>query len=161
MLIYDSDGDASLCCQPADDSDTEPPEKVAGKKDPGKRRCDICGESAFGEAALCLACYEIHAASLATRCVAVNTLSGKPVLSHMPTIRGDMLVRDVKMIYMLGVGKTNPKDVEIVPAVPAGFASDAPMSDQQPVGLHGEEVQCIAVNTAAAEDLDGDGKGAR
>ena len=144
-----------MCCQPADDSDTEPPEKVVGEKDPGKR-CDSCGGRAFGEAALCLVCYEMFAASLATKRVAVNALSGKPVLSDMPTIRGDMLVGDVKQIYMLGVGKTNPRDVEIVPAAPAGFASDAPMSDHQPVGLHGEEVQCIAVNTVArycSEDL--------
>ena len=149
-MKLDSEDEGSLCCQPADDSDTEPQQNVARKKDPSKR-CGFCGETAFGEAALCLDCWRIHAASLATRRVAVNTLSGKPVLSHMPTVRGDMLVRDVKMIYMLGVGKTNPKDVEIVPAIPAGFASDAPMSDQQPVGLHGEEVQCIAVNTVAAD----------
>ena len=116
-MKLDSEDEGSLCCQPADDSDTEPQQNVARKKDPSKR-CGFCGETAFGEAALCLDCWRIHAASLATRRVAVNTLSGKPVLSHMPTIRGDMLVGDVKQVYMLGVRKTNPSDVEIVPTAP-------------------------------------------
>ena len=79
-------------------------------------------------------------------CVAVNKLSGVPVLSHMPTIRGDMLVGDVKQVYMFGLGKTNPKDVQIVPAALAGWVSAEPMEDHQPVGLHGEEVHVIALS---------------
>ena len=93
----------------------------------------------------------IYAASFVTRRVAVNTLSGEPVMRNMPTIRGDMLVGDVKQVYMLGVGKVDPRDVKIVPAVPAGFASAAPMDDHQPVGLHGEEVHCIALSRCNEE----------
>ena len=78
--------------------------------------------------------------------VAVNKLSGVPVLTHMPTIRGDMLVGDVKQVYMFGLGKTNPKDVQIVPAAPAGFVSASPMEDHQAVGLYGEEVHVIALS---------------
>ena len=145
MITYDSDDGRSTCCQPPDDSDMEHPRKVARKKEPSKR-CSICGEAAFGEATVCLDCREVHAASLATLRVAINKLSGVPVLTHMPTIRGDMLVGDVKQVYMFGLGKTNPKDVQIVPAAPAGFVSASPMEDHQAVGLHGEEVHVIALS---------------
>ena len=145
MFTYDSDDARSTCCQAPDDSDTERPQTLARKKEQSYR-CSFCGEAAFGEAAFCLDCREIHAASLATTRVAINKLSGVPVLTHMPTIRGDMLVGDVKQVYMFGLGKTNPKDVQIVPAAPAGFVSASPMEDHQVVGLHGEEVHVIALS---------------
>ena len=128
--------------QPNDNDNSYTEQHVVAKK----RRCILCDEgTAFSALLYCFDCAQVHLQSLHQKRVAINKLSGEPALSHLPTIRGDMPTDDVKQIYMIGVGKVNPEKVKLVPVMPSGFGATTELEGDQPVGLYGEEVHCIAL----------------
>ena len=139
-----SDESGSMCVQVTSDSDNEYAPGASPKVK--SARCAMCDDdAAFGNNDKCLRCMQIFIESLAELKVTVNQISGAPALRELPTIRGDMLVSEAKLVFMWGVGKSSPEHVSIVPMAPAGFASAvAPLEDNHRVGSHGDVVMCVA-----------------
>ena len=84
---------------------------------------------------------ETFTETLAGTRVTVSKKSGEPVLKEIPTVRGHMLVYEVKEIFMIGLGKTHPAHVRIAPVMPGDFATvTAPLGDHELVGAQGEAI---------------------